>query len=79
MSATETFDLANATLEESMPWKPQPGRIKSKFSEDDKMFLTIRDASGKVWSFIPPTNPERQITERFFAGVIDIGKSIGVK
>lgn len=79
------FDDQEATL-----WKPkvgetlfgtleEVGEFTSKYGEQPKMVLRIKDASGTLFSFIPPSQPLRVILERMRAGVVAIGKPIGLK
>ena len=84
-------DLENETGERPEYWRPKVddrlvGKLEDVQELDDSynpgkksLLLLIRDESGKLWSWFPPTAPRRTIIERFTAGLIYCGGPFGAK
>ncbi len=87
----DDWDLENARSEASESWKPAIGEwikgslmkaemVPNKYRPEEKsLVIRFRDQDGKLRVFFPPTDCRRQIVERYKAGVIGIGKPIGLK
>lgn len=85
------WNMADAGTEEFEPWKPAVGNmlagelgdirvLNSKYGEgEEKLWLIIKGEDGNTYSWIPPTQAQREVLDRLRMGVCGVGKPIGAK
>jgi hypothetical protein len=85
------WNMADASTEDFEPWKPDVGDmlagvlkdvrvLVSKFgAQEEKLWLIIEGEDGVTYSWIPPSQPAREILGRLQMDVIAVGSPIGAK